>query len=66
MSINDGKTIVEEKLGEKKLRIVCVSDTHGVHGELSIPQADVFIHGIQAIIFQFTKRATSQNQETWI
>ena len=31
-------------IGPKKLRIVCISDTHGMHRMLLVPPGDVLIH----------------------
>lgn len=31
-------------IGPKKLRIVCISDTHGMHRKLRIPPGDVLVH----------------------
>jgi hypothetical protein len=59
-SVNDGKTLIEDQ-PEKKIRVVCVSDTHGVHNELSIPDADVFIHG-NIILKIDQKRAILQSR----
>ncbi len=38
--------IVETKLtiGPKKVRIVCISDTHAMHRNLRIPPGDILVH----------------------
>lgn len=44
---NVGTTKQKRNIPEKPegaIRFVCVSDTHGTHRQIQIPQADVFIH----------------------
>lgn len=36
-----------------RLRVVCISDTHGHHGDLELPEGDVLVHA-----GDFTKRGT--------
>lgn len=49
-------------LGPKKVRIVCISDTHGMHRRLRIPPGDVLVHagditmgGEKAVMLDFDK-----------
>lgn len=30
--------------GKKSLKIVCISDTHGMHRKMKIPEGDVLVH----------------------